>query len=354
MPRGARRRRQKGGFIGRTVDSAGRLVLRHGPKVARAIDGYLRRKGKNKRSQKNKRKLFKFPKKHIGDNISYSKYRYYHKTNRFTDRLLARLGSKNEIENFSYQLIANTTASQAIKSFNILDGNQLYRILDDYIGITVPPNATDNFTSRCYLTKVKDKYMISNATSATQKVQIYDIVPRHDIMATTDASHDLVNYISTGFVDEGGTSVYVWNTSVFKSRRFTTAFKVMKVHSLHLTPGATHQHIVSCKSATKLNPYRILNLGQSSATMTGPCFITGLTRFILIVVNGTPVYVTNTSSVSTATIECLIARETEFTLKILKENETNIVQRDVLTHTGIANTRMMADDDFVAIAQTAV
>lgn len=343
-------RRPKGGWLQQAVHNAGRLAVKYGPRVAAAVNKAQRYRQKRNKKGRKKKVLYKFPKKHIGDNISYSRYRYYHKTNRFTDRLLARVAAKSEIENLSYQLTANNTATQALKSFNLLDGNQIWRILNDMIGLGV----NETLASRAYLTRVKDKYMIANATNMTQKVQIYDIVPRHDIMKTDDANHTIEAYINTGLTDIGGSSAYNFDVSPFKSRKFTTAFRVMKVHSFHLTPGATHQHIISCKSPTKLNPYRIHNLGQTSATATGPCYITGVTRFVLFVVNGTPVYATNTSSVTTAPLECLITRETEWTIKLLEDNDTELIQRDSLTHTVIANTRVLADDDYVAIAGTAV
>lgn len=296
-----------------------------------------------KRVRITKKKIFNKPKMPNQGKISFSRFSYKRKGSAFTNKLLARIGSKSYAWNGGYKISDTNTGNQMFKNFRIMDGNHLF----DLITRTDGSQDTDN-SNKLYLKNARERFTMTNATNATLKVDIYDYVPRHDLQARVDTILDPVEIIKAGFAQDSANTAFAthWNQSIFKSRKFCQQYKVLRVNSMYLEPGHTHQHTVKIGNNIPLSLNRLKNLGQISAAIEGPCQLTGLTKFVLIVCNGQPVWTTYLDDgVTTAAMELFVVRETEYTCKVIEDNNTVIAQTDSLLHGDISMVELIVDGD---------
>ena len=165
---------------------------------------------------------------------------------------------------------------QNVSTINCLYGcasNALSQDLDTQFGLISVSRSTQVMFQSCSC-----ELMLSNATNSNVKVQIYDIIARRDISATTgNYLPDLA--IQDSLADEGIVTKEQVGVLPFSCKIFTQYFKICKVTHLIMAEGQTHVHRI------KFTPNKVVN---KELDIISSANLKGLTLYQLIICHGTP------------------------------------------------------------------
>lgn len=148
-----------------------------------------------------------------------------------------------------------------------------------------------NSTNLLILRGAWSKGMITNMHQGPVKLIYYDCIARRD------GDDNAQSAFNTGLSDQSGTTVDGTTLGVtpYKSQYFNQFWRIAKVTTVILDPGATHIHYVKARVNRVIrNEY----LGQTPAL-----YLRGLTYYTLVVAHGVPANdATTTTTISTGVV----------------------------------------------------
>lgn len=189
---------------------------------------------------------------------------------------------------FSQKLSAPAYGTQAIGTTTSISSSVFNDDLQRVTGGTT--NYAKNTSSLIY-TNTTDVTTFTNVELTTAYLSIYEIAPRFNTGTTPLTAWE------EGLADEANAASTTYSTypfeKPFRSQKFCLFFKVLKVHMIELSPGASHKH------TSKYNINRVVHGAVANTNM----YTKNFTNFRMYIATGTPINdATNKSLVSTSTI----------------------------------------------------
>lgn len=184
-------------------------------------------------------------------------------------------------------------------------------------------DATSTAT-QMFLLDMQHQLGITNTSTYTAKVAIYDVVARHDLASGAVPNIPTTAW-STGITDElaAGAATNVGNTP-FMSDMFTQFWDVKKITKFDLQPGGTHTHKLSLMPHKKLHSELLSNV-------TGA--IGGITCYSVIVYQGQAGHDSTTKTqVSTAATGLDVIQELHFGFKFIQHNAAHYYKANNLVN----------------------
>lgn len=184
-------------------------------------------------------------------------------------------------------------------------------------------DATSTAT-QMFLMDMQHQLGLTNTSTYTAKVSIYDVIARHDI-ATGAVPNTPTAAWSTGITDElaAGAATNIGNTP-FMSDMFTQFWEIKKITKFDLQPGGTHTHKLSLKPMQKLHSELLSNITGS---------IGGTTCYSVIVYQGQAGHDSTTKTqVSTAATGLDVIQELHYGFKFLQMNAAHYYKANNLVN----------------------
>lgn len=184
-------------------------------------------------------------------------------------------------------------------------------------------DATSTAT-QMFLIDMQHQLGITNTSTYTAKVCIYDILARHDTASGAVPNVPTTAW-STGITDElaAGAATNVGNTP-FMSDMFTQFWDVKRITKFDLQPGGTHTHKLALHPMKKLHS-ELLN------SITGG--IAGITSYSMIVFQGQAGHDSTTKTqVSTAATGLDIVQELHYGFKFIQHNAAHYYKANNLVN----------------------
>lgn len=263
------------------VASGARFVRNNIGTVAKygkmAYDAYKSsRKARNDQYKKVKQSLHQGAHQ-SGNGGSWSHFHYGHRKIRNWDaKLNNTLPPQNWVLNTSTRSIASFNAQGYATVNTMFTVGNLNTMLNQP---TAPsPNAN---TLKFFFKSVAGEMFISNVSTNTTRVTIYDIIVRQDTSSTN--VQDPAYAFGHSFADElAGSNADVTITGVtpFQSKSFVDFFKVLKITNVELSSGQTHTHKYKFLLNTAIEGEKI-----STSSSYG---LKGITCYQMIVFHGYP------------------------------------------------------------------
>ena len=201
--------------------------------------------------------------------------------------------------------------------------------LSYFISNIATQSATGNATGRIIYDTCSIRTTISNQESSDAILDIYEVVPKHDMSVATTFGTPMTAWQTGMAAMSGGTSTTYTRLSVkpTDSYSFNLFWKVIKKTSVEMSVGAVHTH----NSHWELNSV-VQEQRASYATKN----MAGLTPWFLFVARGVPV--TNTGQLGPIAIgKSRFAIEQEVTVKFRSPYVTGEVINDQSSYTALAS-----------------
>lgn len=129
---------------------------------------------------------------------------------------------------------------------------------------------TGNTNGRAFMLSAHAEVMLTNASNASARVTIYDVIAKRDISSATIT--DPVTAWTQGLADEGGGSAAIPCAQPFSSKSFTQMYKVVKKTDMLMAQGTSHQHFIDF-SANKAIDWGIADYAQQYHDLTWHTFV---------------------------------------------------------------------------------
>lgn len=209
------------------------------------------------------------------------------------------------IQNAGQKILANE-GFQGLHSFSYSSQGTLEAILSKVPNTIDAPQNGGSQVRKYLLEQVTGEYLITNSTTSTAYVDIYDIVRKRDEGAPEKngfrPTASPTNAWAQGVLDENGGSTpdveLTINSLPTDSQLFKDYFKVVKRSHIAMQQGATHRHMV------KLHPNQLVD---SSLLDRSTGDLAGLTVYTMIVCYGQPISSSDPESGASATTTSMIS-----------------------------------------------
>lgn len=348
----ARRLRWAGNAAGGGVFLSGAgsyLAKKYGGRVINRLKGGLRMKkamrgrllgGRSQTAKRSKKKSLTI--KGTPGSLSFSTKKYMLKT---VKKGLASALKKEPANNYSVTGVMSTTGAagkQHCYEYSVLNGNVLYHMMRSMLN-TVPD--ADKQAWKVYSMLYTSRICMLNNGNTTINMRIYDIEARRDRKQGLNGPHGIWN---EGLDDINAAAEPLQSnipySTPFKCPQFTRDFKVCRVQQVTLAAGAQHIHKVVVGGPRRISEYDLERLGQTGDAMGNPAMVKGLSKYVLIVMNGQ--VVTDTTSGNATHGRCHIDGTTaeQYQVKVLSQNVPKFTYLNALSSPVPANIGFMGDD----------
>ena len=256
---------------------------------------------------------------------------------------LQMLGSPNiRVENFAPIIVGGNGLQTAYTYFH----NSIYQLQRLRSNV---PNVTSSAGARFVLEDYQSEITLSNTTTASVELELYDIVLKRDLLAsaiyTTATSPPLVYTINgtpSDYWDQGSllnanlppTTAHPYpseflGSSPFDSQLFRDQFKVMKRTRILLTQGGSHRHFVVLKPHKLIDDSMIL-----FSTGTARDALVGITTFTMAVVRGLPgTYLDTTLKSTSNEVQVASVQSQRWKYTYVQDTQNNLYSTNNLTPT---------------------
>lgn len=211
----------------------------------------------------------------------------------------------------TYDSFSALSGFQATRHFPLIRQTDLQQLLAT-MGSAAPAG---NLTRQFVLSKVISNVVLTNASSASCTIDLYDVATKFD----NDLS--MLNAFSQGIAMEttlpsGTPPGNVLGIKLWQSQQWNSFFKIIKTRHINLAAGASHKHSIS------LSPNKILKEQYINENVN----YAGLTYFTVAVVRGVPVCDSDDVPrlVSTAPIVIDVVRDWSYKMAWLENYDTDL------------------------------
>jgi len=260
---------------------------------------------------------------------------------------LQLVGADKHINTDVHRQFSSTTGRQNLNEYITLGGNELYQFIDDKYDLANLQNRTVNV----YMMNYRKQFQIMNMLTTAQEITIYSVRARQDraqgkdtpIDCWDEGLGDLGNTVATG-------RATLSNTTPFMSNKFTDVYKVIQKRKRWLPAGDTLIHKYITKGVFKIPFYRLLEAGQTSAGLSKPAVLRGITVYTIIVCNGQIVWDDTNDVPTTATTNTFVVTTTECELKAMPSAASTLTIVNNLTEVAPTETKFIELDDVDVVA----
>lgn len=213
--------------------------------------------------------------------------------------------------------------------------------------------ATYGSTANLIVNKASMSTMITNQSNATAVVKLYDVIHRKDsnsdqkgsspyrdwhnlkAMSGGDANDETSYTNANNSMAMSASALHVIGATPFTEEAWCQLYKVAKVRTVYLLPGATHIHHQVSNPYRKFHYYQMKDTSSSGSMQSGdavnPYGLAYLTTSLMIVAHGMPAVENGGSTVSTAPIKLSMISKFRYDFSFVNPFRNVTTLEDTLT-----------------------